>query len=75
MAILNPPNGGAREPSPQEVVAVLVKEDESKGMAVHSFDPDASPAEKAAAVGKGRDQLKSLKDRGPGDGGPRGESH
>ena len=35
--------------------------DKSKGVAVHSFDPDASPKEKAAAAGKARDQLKDIR--------------
>ena len=56
-----------------EAVARLVKEDEAKGMAVHIFDPHASPAEKAAAAGKARDQVKSVKVTGPADGGARGE--
>jgi hypothetical protein len=73
MATTKPTNGGAREPSPQEAVTGLVKKDEAKGMAVHTFDPKASPAEKAAVAGKGRDQIKSVKDRGLADGGPRGE--
>ncbi|CAE6470842.1 unnamed protein product [Rhizoctonia solani] len=36
------------------------REDASKGAVPHTFDPDMSPAEKAAAAGKGRDELKSL---------------
>ncbi|KAJ7071483.1 C2 domain-containing protein [Mycena amicta] len=41
--------------------------DDANGrVAVHSFDPEASPAEKGAAAGKARDQLKSVKqDSGP----------
>jgi hypothetical protein len=36
---------------------------ESKGrVAVHKFDPDAPPAEKAAVAGKARDQVKSKTD-------------
>lgn len=35
--------------------------DQAKGVAVHSFDPDASPQEKAAAAGKARDQLKDIR--------------
>lgn len=31
-------------------------------VATHSFDPDASPQQKAAAAGKARDQLKSVKE-------------
>lgn len=33
---------------------------EAKGAPVHSFDPDASPSEKAAAAGKSRDKLQSV---------------
>ncbi|CAE6385055.1 unnamed protein product [Rhizoctonia solani] len=36
------------------------REDASKGAVPHTFDPNMSPAEKAAAAGKGRDELKSL---------------
>jgi hypothetical protein len=66
------PTNGTRETSAQEAVTGLVKKDEAKGMAVHSFDPKASPAEKAAAAGKGRDQVKSVKE-GLADGGSRGK--
>lgn len=40
-----------------EANAVL-QQDQGR-VAVHSFDPSATPAEKSAAAGKGRDQLKS----------------
>lgn len=33
---------------------------EAKGAPVHSFDPDASPSEKAAVAGKSRDKLQSV---------------
>ncbi|CAE6474512.1 unnamed protein product, partial [Rhizoctonia solani] len=36
------------------------REDASKGAVPHTFDPNMSPAEKAAAAGKGRDELKGL---------------
>lgn len=65
-------NGGAREPTGPEVIHGLLKKDEAKGAAVHSFDPDASPAEKAAVAGKARDQVKSITQIGPSDGGARG---
>lgn len=32
--------------------------DQVKGVPVHSFDPDATPEQKAAAAGKARDKLK-----------------
>ena len=75
MATTDPLNGGGRERSGQEAVAGLVKKDEAKGMAVHSFDPNASPAEKGAAAGKARDQLKSVRNQGPADGSARGKCH
>jgi hypothetical protein len=38
----------------------IVQADAEKNrVAVHTFDPNASPAEKAAAAGKGRDAVKS----------------
>ncbi|KIJ68717.1 hypothetical protein HYDPIDRAFT_81596 [Hydnomerulius pinastri MD-312] len=36
----------------------MLSTDAAKGAAVHSFDPDASPQQKAAAAGKGQDELK-----------------
>ncbi|KDN50305.1 hypothetical protein RSAG8_01641, partial [Rhizoctonia solani AG-8 WAC10335] len=36
------------------------REDAAKGAVPHTFDANMSPAEKAAAAGKGRDELKSL---------------
>ncbi|KAF9026598.1 C2 domain-containing protein [Rhodocollybia butyracea] len=42
-------------------VADVLAHDAANGrVAVHTFDPDASPAQKAAAAGKGKDQLKSV---------------
>ncbi|KAL0950758.1 hypothetical protein HGRIS_007526 [Hohenbuehelia grisea] len=46
----------------------ILEQDAAKGrVAVHTFNPDASPQEKAAAAGKSRDQLKSVKNE-PGKG-------
>lgn len=70
--VTSPLNGGAKEPSGQEVDGIL-KRDEAKGGAVHSFDPEATPAEKAAAAGKARDQVKSIRKQG-GEHGGTGES-
>ena len=39
----------------------MFRTDQEKGAAVHTFDPDASPEEKAATVGKARDQLKDIR--------------
>ncbi|KAG8762146.1 hypothetical protein FRC11_010840 [Ceratobasidium sp. 423] len=38
----------------------IKREDISKGAVPHTFDANMSPAEKAAAAGQGRDELKSL---------------
>ncbi|KAG6866873.1 hypothetical protein C0991_008810 [Blastosporella zonata] len=48
----------------QAEVNGLLKRDEDKGAAVHTFDPAASPEEKGAAAGKGRDKLKSINGNG-----------
>ena len=46
----------------------MLSKDAARGNAtVHTFDPDASPEEKAAAAGKARSQLKSVKDKDAGD--------
>jgi hypothetical protein len=48
----------------------IVQNDASRGnVAVHSFDPDASPAEKAAVAGKARTQLTSSLPAKPTEGG------
>lgn len=39
----------------------MFQTDQDKGATVHSFDPDASPEEKAATAGKARDQLKDIR--------------
>src|SRR5882762_9938523 len=58
MATSLPPNGIAS--TLQKQANHIVKEDASKSnVAVHTFDPDASPQQKAASAGKGADQLKS----------------
>ncbi|KAJ7770832.1 C2 domain-containing protein [Mycena maculata] len=48
--------------------ADAIMQDSANGrVAVHSFDPEASPEQKGAAAGKARDQLKSVNnDSGPG---------
>jgi hypothetical protein len=54
----------AQQGSAQAQVNDILDQDAAKGrVAVHSFNPDASPQEKAAAAGKGRDKLKSVKDQ------------
>jgi hypothetical protein len=48
----------------------IVQKDASRGnVAVHSFDPDASPAEKAAIAGKARQQVTSTLPAKPTEGG------
>ena len=46
-------------------VRETLRKDQAKGTAVHTFDPDASPEEKAAVAGKTRDQLKDIRPKGP----------
>ncbi|EPQ61056.1 tricalbin [Gloeophyllum trabeum ATCC 11539] len=56
--------------SAQAEVNDMVEKDAEKGrVAVHSFDPEAPPEEKAAAAGKARDQLKSVSQKDTGAGG------
>lgn len=57
-------NGGT-QPSGREILDDIKKKDEAKGATVHSFDPNASPAEKASAAGQARDQLQSIKQSSP----------
>lgn len=60
-------------PDAQAKLNGLVAADAAKTR-VHTFDPNASPQEKAAAAGKGREQLKRV---GHSNGGaqPTGEPH
>lgn len=57
MATQTPGNGSA---AANAELNGIVKQDAAKGVAVHTFDPEATPQEKASAAGKGRDQLKSV---------------
>jgi hypothetical protein len=57
MATSNGINGSA-----QDSINELLQADAKGHAPVHTFDPDASPSEKAAAAGKARDQLKSVTD-------------
>ena len=72
MASSLPPNGL----SPANAIRAhgqandIIQKDASKGnVAVHTFDPDAPPAEKAAAAGNARAQLTSAIPAKPSDGG------
>ena len=49
------PNGDAN------AEADAIMKNDAKSVPVHTFDPDASPQEKAAQVVKDRDQLESVK--------------
>lgn len=61
-------SNGALDPHSQAQLNGIKHQDEAKGAVVHSFDPDATPQQKAAAAGKGRDQLQSAnKDLSAGD--------
>jgi hypothetical protein len=53
-------NGGAPPPIPTQLDAILKQDAHNNRVPVHTFDPNASPEEKAAAAGKARDQLKSI---------------
>ena len=56
MASLSSVNG-----SPQDMVnKSIIQEAEIGHVPVHTFNPDASPQEKAAAAGQGREKLKSV---------------
>lgn len=46
-----------------EVEGILSQDNANPRAAVHSFDPDASPEEKAAQAGKPAPALKSVKER------------
>lgn len=59
MASSLPTNG----PSATTQANDILREDAKNGnTTVHTFDPDATPEQKAASAGKGRDQLKSMVD-------------
>ena len=48
----------------------ILQNDAARGnVAIHSFNPDASPAEKAAVAGQARSQLSSVIPDKPSDGG------
>ncbi|KAH9081855.1 tricalbin [Lactarius deliciosus] len=60
MASSLPPNGPSSSLRAHSQANDILQSDAAKGnVAVHSFDPDAPPAEKAAAAGKARTQLNS----------------
>ncbi|KAG0700683.1 C2 domain-containing protein [Suillus ampliporus] len=75
MATNPPSNGHGSVQHPQEKansqIHDIMMHDASNGAIVHSFDPDASPQQKAATAGKQCDQLKSI--IAQQDGGAQGE--
>lgn len=54
------PNGRTNGVNRAEVEAKSERA-EDKGVPTHRFDPDASPQEKAAQAGKGREKLDSVR--------------
>jgi hypothetical protein len=72
MASSLPPNGlsSANATRAHGQANDILQKDASRGnVAVHTFDPDASPAEKASAAGSARTQLTSTIPAKPSDGG------
>ncbi|KAI9462339.1 tricalbin [Lactarius psammicola] len=66
MASSLPPNGPSSTIRARSQANDIVQKDAARGnVAVHSFNPDASPAEKAAAAGKARSQLNSTTTASP----------
>ncbi len=60
MASSLPPNGPPSTVQAYAQAHDILQKDAARGnIPVHSFNPDASPAEKAAAAGKARTQLNS----------------
>jgi hypothetical protein len=63
----------AADPSGEAQLNGIIQQDKQKeSVAVHSFDPNATPEQKAAAAGKGRNQIESASDNGPGGKGESG---
>lgn len=72
MATNTPSNGGVKPPQETAETHIhdIMSHDASKGATVHSFDPDSTPQQKAAAAGMQHDQLKSIiQQDGSGHGG------
>lgn len=63
MATLQPVQTPAQQEAQAEVNSIVQEDAAKNRVAVHTFDPDASPQEKAATAGKNRDQLKSVTDK------------
>ena len=74
MASSLPPNGLSSVRAHSQANNIVQKDAAKANVPVHSFDPDASPMEKAAAAGKARTQLNSTTAASPevSNGGARG---
>jgi len=72
MASSLPPNGLSSANTPRaydQADDILQKDAVRANVPVHSFDPDASPAQKAAVAGKASSQLDGIAAGKPKDGG------
>lgn len=70
MATLQP-DGPSLQQRAQDQANGIVKQDADKsGVPVHTFDPDATPQQKAATAGKNEDQLKSVTKNKPSPASP-----
>ncbi|KAF5384758.1 hypothetical protein D9757_006278 [Collybiopsis confluens] len=64
-----PDGNGAQDGATAAAVDDVFKDDASKGrVAVHTFDPEASPAQKAAGAAKAKENLKGIKPKSEHDG-------
>lgn len=62
-------NGGIATNPQQQLNGILNQDREKQSVAVHTFNPDSTPEQKAASAGKGSNQLKSVQDKGDESGG------
>lgn len=61
-----PPNAQA------QLNGIVAKDAEKNVVPVHTFNPDATPQQKAASAAQGMDKLKSVKEDGNADAGAKG---
>lgn len=66
-------NGGIATDPQQQINGIIANDANKQSVAVHTFDPDATPEQKAASAGKGSSQIKSVAEKGD-DAGGKGES-
>lgn len=69
------PQGGTAPNSQAQLNGVLAHDSAQNNVPVHTFNPDASPEEKGAAAGQGKDKLKSAKEQENGGAGEKGVLH